>query len=99
MPTPRARASKFAWMLAILLLSAGVGVLVDWNAPGVSRYARDWLMRARGTLPVPDDLAIVAIDENSIARYGRFPWNRQVIARAVDSLAAAHPKVIAIDVL
>jgi PAS domain S-box-containing protein len=99
MSTVRSRAIKIAWMLAIMLVSAGIGLLVDWNAPGISRYARDWMMRARGPLPVPDDIAIVAIDEPSIARFGRFPWNRQVIARAIDSIAAARPKVIALDVL
>src|SRR5947208_9054080 len=56
-------------------------------------------MRARGPLPVPEDVAIVAIDEPSIARFGRFPWSRHVIARTIDVLAATHPKVIAIDVL
>src|SRR5205814_8013201 len=59
----------------------------------------DWLTRIRGPLPVPEDIALVAIDEASVARFGRFPWSRQVIARAIDSLAAAKPKVIAVDVL
>ena len=99
MQTVRNRAAKIAWMIAILLISAAVGVVVDWNAPGVSRYARDWLMRARGPLPVPEDIAIVAIDEASMARFGRFPWNRQVMARTIDTLSSAHPKVIALDVL
>jgi PAS domain S-box-containing protein len=74
-------------------------MLVEWNASGVSRYTRDLMMRLRGPLPVPDDIAIVAIDEVSMARFGRFPWSRQVIARTIDALAAAHPKVIALDVL
>jgi signal transduction histidine kinase len=56
-------------------------------------------MRARGPLPVPEDIAIVAIDEASMARFGRFPWSRQVIARTIDALAAARPKVIALDIL
>jgi PAS domain S-box-containing protein len=86
-------------MIVILVVSAAAGVLVDWNAPGVGRYARDWLMRARGPLPPPDDLAIVAIDETSMTRFGRFPWNRHVLARTVDAIAAAKPKVIALDVL
>src|SRR5258707_12737933 len=90
---------KIAWILAILVVSAGLGMFVNWNAPGLDRYARDWLMRARGPLPVPDDIAIVAIDEPSITRFGRFPWSRHVIARTIDVLAATHPKVIAIDVL
>jgi two-component system phosphate regulon sensor histidine kinase PhoR len=53
-------------------------------------------MRARGPLPEPDDVAIVAIDELSIARFGP---SRQVIARAIDAVAGARPKVIAVDVL
>ena len=72
---------------------------MDWQAPGIARYTRDWLMRARGPLPVPEDIAIVAIDETSMVRFGRFPWSRQVIARTIDTLAAAQPKVIALDVL
>src|SRR3954464_8914659 len=97
--TSRARAAKIAWSLAILLVSASAGLLVDWRAPGLARYTHDWLMRRRGPLPVPEDIAIVAIDETSMLRFGRFPWSRQVIARAIDALSAAHPKVIALDVL
>ena len=82
-----------------MLASALAGILVDWQAPGIARYTRDWLIRARGPLPVPDDIAIVAIDEISMVRFGRFPWSRQVIARAIDTLSAARPKVIALDVL
>src|SRR5262245_61771503 len=95
----RGSAAKVAWFAAILLVSASAGVFVDWNAPGVSRYAPDWLMRKGGPLTGPDDIAIVAIDEASIARFGRFPWSRHVMARAIDALAAAHPKAIALDVL
>ncbi|MDE3166766.1 MAG: CHASE2 domain-containing protein, partial [Acidobacteriota bacterium] len=86
-------------MAAILLVSATAGLLVDWNAPGIGRYAHDWMMRERGTLPAPGDIAIVAIDEPSIARFGRFPWNRQVVAHAIDALAAARPKAIGLDIL
>jgi signal transduction histidine kinase/CHASE2 domain-containing sensor protein len=97
--SPRARAAAAASTLAILLVSAGLGLQVDWRAPGLARYAQDWLMRARGPLPVPEDIAIVAIDEPSMARFGRFPWSRQVISRTIDAIAADKPKVIAVDVL
>jgi len=68
---------------AIVLASALLGMLVNWRAPGLELYTRDWLMRLRGPLPAPDDIAIVAIDEHSIARYGRFPWPRSLTARAL----------------
>src|SRR5450432_821825 len=91
--------TKIAQTLVIIAVSASLGIVVDWRASGVGRYTRDWLMRARGPLPAPEDIAIVAIDEASMARFGRFPWSRQVIARTIDTLAAAKPKVIALDVL
>src|SRR5215471_9647113 len=97
--SPRARVVAASSTLAILLVSATVGLWIDWRAPGLARYAQDWLMRLRGPLPVPDDIAIVAIDEPSMARFGRFPWSRQVMARTIDAIAAARPKVIAVNVL
>src|SRR5664280_3814322 len=79
MLTTRTRAAKIAWSLAIVVAAASTGILVDWQPPGIGRYTRDWLMRARGPLPVPEDIAVVAIDEPSMARFGRFPWSRQVV--------------------
>lgn len=90
---------RIAWTLAIVLISAAAGMTLNWRAPGIDRYTRDWLMRARGPIPAPDDIAIVAIDEPSIARFGRFPWPRSVLAKVIDALSIAKAKVIAVDVL
>jgi signal transduction histidine kinase/CHASE2 domain-containing sensor protein len=48
---------------------------------------------------VSDEIAIVAIDDVSVAKLGRFPWTRSVIARALDAVASAQPKAIALDIL
>jgi PAS domain S-box-containing protein len=98
-PEDAGPSSRVAWLLYIAFVSATLGMLVSWRAPGLDLYARDWLMRTRGLLPPPNDIVIVAIDEASIVRYGRFPWPRSVIARAVGVVASAHPKAIAVDVL
>jgi len=90
---------KLPSAVLIVALSASLGVLADWSAPGVGRYAKDWLMRQRGPLPVPSDIAIVAIDEKSIGAFGRFPWPRQVLAKTIEALRGSDPKVIAVDVL
>jgi two-component system phosphate regulon sensor histidine kinase PhoR len=73
--------------------------LIVWRVPGLEMSARDWLMRQRGLLPAPNDIVIVAIDEPSIKRFGRFPWPRSLMARALESLTNARPKAIALDVL
>jgi PAS domain S-box-containing protein len=99
MLTTRGNSGKIAWSLAIVVVSAVLGMVVAWRTPGIGRYTQDWLMRARGPLPAPTDIVIVAIDETSMARFGRFPWSRQVVAHALDALAPDHPKVIGLDVL
>lgn len=42
-----------------------------------------------------DRIAIIAIDDQSIANIGRWPWPRDVHAKLIDQLAAANAKVIA----
>ena len=92
------RPGPIVWLAALLFLSAGLGMFVTWRVPGLELYARNWLTRARGPLPVPDDIAIVAIDEASLARFGRYPWRRNLTAQILDQLVIAHSKAIALDV-
>ena len=93
------KSSWAGWLLVLALVSSMLGTAVAWRAPGLDLYARDWLMRARGPVPPPTDIVIVAIDEQSIARFGRFPWPRSILARTLTTVAAARPKVIGLDVL
>lgn len=95
----RRRANQAAWLIAIVIVSAAAGMICVWLAPGLDAYARDCLMQARGSVAPPDDIVIVAIDEASIARFGRFPWSRDLTARAIETIAPAQPKVIALDIL
>src|SRR3954447_11538420 len=93
------RVPRLASTLLIVVIAATLGLVATWRAPGLDRYARDWLMRTRGPMPAPNDIAIVAIDESSIRHFGRFPWRRSIMARAVERIAEGQPKVIALDVL
>src|SRR6267142_2395875 len=92
-------ASHAAWIIAIIIVSTMVAMVFYWRAPGLNFYARDRLMQARGPIPPPDDIVIVAIDEASIARFGRFPWQRELTAKALDAISAAQPKAIILDIL
>lgn len=93
------RRTKAAWFILIVVLSTTAGMFAAWRLPGFQLYARDRLMRERGVLNEPEDIVIVAIDEPSIAKLGRFPWSRDYTAKVLENLAAARPKVIALDVL
>ena len=45
------------------------------------------------------DIAIVAVDEKSLRKYGRWPWSRRLHARLLDRLHEAGSGPVAFDVL
>ncbi|MBI1171388.1 CHASE2 domain-containing protein [bacterium] len=53
----------------------------------------------RGPRPAPPDLAIVAIDEATVDRHGWSPPPRALFARAIQTVLAARPAALAIDML
>lgn len=93
------RLKKTIWVILIVAVATIAGMTCAWRAPGLNRYAQDLMMRARGRLPVPDEIVIVAIDEPSIRQLGQFPWERDLTARVLDLVSAGKPKVITLDIL
>ena len=59
----------------------------------LERKAYDWGVLASSREP-SDKVAVIAIDDQSIANLGRWPWPREIHARMIDILAAGHAKVV-----
>lgn len=99
----RATIYSAQWRIALFLvavaLAGSFGMIVYWRAPGLSMMVEDALMRTRGAVAPSAEIVIVAIDEKSISRFGRFPWSRKVLAQAIERISEAKPKAIALDVL
>lgn len=51
------------------------------------------------TRPAHPDIVIVAVDEQSLAALGSWPWSRDIHARLLDRLAEAQPRAVALDVI
>lgn len=49
--------------------------------------------------PPPDDLVIVAIDEDSLSKLGRWPWSRRLHATLIDRLHADGARAIGLDLV
>ncbi len=47
----------------------------------------------------PPDIVILAIDESSLARIGRWPWSRLELARAIEQLTQAGAGPVLVDVI
>lgn len=85
---------KTDWFLAIVIV---VAVFILDRATGliegVETKAYDWGVNFTTKTP-SDKVAIIAIDEESIANIGRWPWPRDIHAKMIDKLAEANAKVI-----
>jgi adenylate cyclase len=59
----------------------------------------DFKFILRGPVEPPDDVVVVAIDDYSIERLGRWPWSRAYNAELVDLLAGDGAKAIGFDLI
>ena len=44
------------------------------------------------------DVVIIDIDEDSLGKFGQFPWSRSVFAKILDQLNTSNPKAIGFDI-
>jgi adenylate cyclase len=59
----------------------------------------DLRFQLRGKVTPPDSIMIVAIDDRSLARVGRWPWERRKLARIVDRLKEMGARVVLLDII
>jgi len=59
----------------------------------IERSAYDWGMRSTERFP-SDKIAVIAIDDQSIANLGRWPWSRELHSDMIDMLSKSGAKTI-----
>jgi signal transduction histidine kinase/CHASE2 domain-containing sensor protein len=67
--------------------------------PELNSTAYDYTLWLAGPVPVKSPTLIVAIDEDSLRRFGGWPWSRDKLARLIDRIETGSPRAIAIDIL
>ena len=86
-----------------LLLSAALLALVAWSAherllARVDHWVQDVALRLVSDAPHPD-IALITIDDRSVASIGRWPWRRALHAQLVRQISAHGPRAIGLDIL
>ena len=94
-PAPRRRRGRAdAWLVlavaAVVLVLHATSDLLD----GLERRLYDAAMRHSERAP-SQRIAVIAIDDRSIANIGRWPWPREVHAELIGKLKAAGAKTVA----
>ena len=80
-------------VVTLLIVIFSTGELLQ----SLERKAYDLGVRATSQTP-SDRIAVIAIDDQSIANIGRWPWSREVHSKMTELLTGAHAKVIGYDV-
>ncbi len=84
---------KKDWFIALVI--SMVFLTISGSAPIISleRAAYDWGLQSTSREP-SEQIAVIAIDDESLANLGRWPWPRDLHAEMIDILSEAGAKVI-----
>jgi serine/threonine-protein kinase len=81
------------WLLGVIVALVVLVLSRSDLVQGLERQAYDLGVRA-SSRAASERIAVIAIDDNSIANIGRWPWHRDVHARLIDNLKSAGAKVV-----
>jgi adenylate cyclase len=101
--------STTAMKKTLIPIIIGIGITVLFSFFSIIRflplerlelllYNARYLMQGKLN-PPPDNVIIVAIDDRSIEKMGRWPWDRDRMADIIDIISAMGPKVIMPDII
>src|SRR5215472_8765286 len=88
------------WLrLNLMLLGFVLLVSVSFPVSTLSQKLNDLYFRMRRPQPASRQVALVLVDDASLARYGRWPWSRSLLAQLIRSVSRQQPKAIGLDIL
>jgi signal transduction histidine kinase len=96
---PVSRQSAIYWVL--LAVSFAVALAASWTSFGtqIDNDAYDWMFRLYRPHAWQPESILLAIDEPSLNAYGGVPGLRKPLAEALQLIAAASPKTVAVDLI
>ena len=99
MPSRHSLFQLLGFLLLVTLSLLGI-IALGWSAYGtqLNRYAADLLFRLRGEQKAGvEQIAIVAIDDETLARFGNPPLDRTLVAAALARICSGQPSVVGLD--
>lgn len=82
------------WFAGVAIVLASIALHMSTDSIGtMERRFYDFSSTSNSRQP-SDRIAVIAIDDQSIANLGRWPWSRDIHAKLIDQLAAAKAKTI-----
>jgi len=89
---------KSDWFVGLLVMLLFLAATLAWNPlKGLENKAYDMGV-SMAAQPAGDKIVIIAIDNDSIDRIGRWPWPRATMAKMIEKLSSAGARLIGVDV-
>ncbi|MDQ6957523.1 MAG: serine/threonine-protein kinase [Mariprofundaceae bacterium] len=89
---------KSDWFVGLLVMLLFIAAFLAWNPlKSLENKAYDMGV-SMAAQPAGNNIVIVAIDDDSIDRMGRWPWPRVIMAKMIERLSSAGARLIGVDV-
>ncbi|WP_051534612.1 CHASE2 domain-containing protein [Deefgea rivuli] len=87
---------KYGFSALVLICALALGFLNGWGRidAALIDHLSNFNRRA-----APNDIVIVAIDDQSLAQLGRWPWRRALHADLLQRLQAGQPRAVGLDLI
>jgi signal transduction histidine kinase len=91
----------YVWLAGLMAVSTVIALALSWTALGhqLDLQAYDFLFRLETPAPWQSDSIILAIDEETLGRYGGLTGMRSALADGLERIAPAHPAAVAVDLI
>ncbi|MDB6006973.1 MAG: hypothetical protein JWR15_3960, partial [Prosthecobacter sp.] len=92
---------RFEFILLPLVLLVVLGFSYTPLGEELENLTLDWRFKARAASdpPAAPEVLVVAIDEDALSQFGRWPWSREVHTRFMHHIATRPPAALAFDLL
>ena len=84
--------------LVLLILLITLKIINPSFIKSISFISFDLYQKAFTLKKDQSNVVIIDIDEESLGKFGQFPWNRTVFAKIIENVDSSKPKSIAFDV-
>src|SRR5579862_9681339 len=91
----------YAVLAALIIGSALAALALSWTALGrqFDTFAYDFLFRLENPAPWQPDSIILALDEETLMKYGGLTGMRAALADGLNKIAPAKPAAVAVDMI
>jgi len=79
-----------AFLISMTIMASGLQFLQPGVLEQIEKVSLDMRFLMRGPIPSDPRIAIVAIDDNSLAEVGRWPWPRRTMGKLIDRILGQY---------